>query len=54
MRASPRCARGKRCSTLQHLKYVALFVLRHRLRRDPMDESSADARVERAIEAALA
>ena len=45
---------GKDAATLQHLKYVALFVLRHRLRRDPMDESSADARVERAIEAALA
>ena len=45
---------GKNAVTLQHLKHVALFVLRHRLRRDPMDESSADARVERAIEATLA
>lgn len=45
---------GEDAATLQHLRYVALFVLRHRLRRDPMDESSADARVERAVETALA
>jgi len=38
---------------MNHLKHVALFVLRHRLRRDPMDESSADARVERTIAAVL-
>ena len=49
----PRGTEGNDAATLQHLKYVALFVLRHRLRRDPMDESSADARVERAIAATL-
>ena len=45
--------KGQGVATLQHLKQVALFVLRHRLRRDPMDESSADARVERAIATSL-
>ena len=45
--------KGQDVATLQHLKQVALFVLRHRLRRDPMDESSADARVERAIATSL-
>ena len=45
--------KGQEVATLQHLKQVALFVLRHRLRRDPMDESSADARVERAIATSL-
>ena len=36
-------------ATLEHLKAIAPSVLRHRLRRDPLDESSADIRVERAI-----
>ena len=40
---------GANEANLDHLRQVALFVLRHRLRRDPMDESSADARVERAL-----
>lgn len=40
---------GKNAATLSHLKTVAISVLRHRLRRDPLDESSADSRVERAI-----
>ena len=40
---------GKPVATLSHLKTVATSVLRHRLRRDPLDESSADSRVERAI-----
>lgn len=44
---------GQNVTTLDHLKHVALFVLRHRLRRDPMDESSADARVERTIATVL-
>ena len=44
---------GCDAATMHHLKSVALFVLRHRLRRDPMDESSADARVERTIAAVL-
>lgn len=33
----------------KHLKRVALPALRHRLRRDPLDESGSDLRVERAI-----
>ena len=36
-------------ATLEHLKAIAPSVLRHRLRRDPLDESSADIRVERVI-----
>ncbi len=40
---------GKHVATLSHLKTVATSVLRHRLRRDPLDESSADSRVERAV-----
>lgn len=44
---------GHSAANMNHLKHVALFVLRHRLRRDPMDESSADARVERTIAAVL-
>ena len=44
---------GHDAANMNHLKHVALFVLRHRLRRDPMDESSADARVERTIAAVL-
>ena len=40
---------GKAAVTLDHLKIIAPSVLRHRLRRDPLDESSADIRVERVI-----
>ena len=40
---------GKSVATLQHLRAMAPSVLRHRLRRDPLDESSADIRVERVI-----
>ena len=40
---------GKTAATLDHLRAMAPSVLRHRLRRDPLDESSADIRVERAI-----
>jgi magnesium chelatase subunit I len=40
---------GKSAATLQHLRAMAPSVLRHRLRRDPLDESSADIRVERVI-----
>ena len=40
---------GKPVATLSHLKTVATSVLRPRLRRDPLDESSADSRVERAV-----
>jgi magnesium chelatase subunit I len=40
---------GKSAATLEHLRAMAPSVLRHRLRRDPLDESSADIRVERVI-----
>ena len=40
---------GKSAATLEHLRAIAPSVLRHRLRRDPLDESSADIRVERVI-----
>ena len=40
---------GKTVATLEHLKAMAPAVLRHRLRRDPLDESSADSRVERVM-----
>jgi magnesium chelatase subunit I len=40
---------GKSAATLKHLRAMAPSVLRHRLRRDPLDESSADIRVERVI-----
>jgi magnesium chelatase subunit I len=37
-----------------HLRQVAATALRHRLRRDPLDESGSTARVERAVEEQLA
>ena len=40
---------GKSAASLEHLRAMAPSVLRHRLRRDPLDESSADIRVERVI-----
>ena len=39
--------------TTAHLRRVATSALRHRLRRDPLDESGSTARVERAVEEAL-
>jgi magnesium chelatase subunit I len=36
-----------------HLRRVATAALRHRLRRDPLDESGSGARIDRAIEEAL-
>jgi magnesium chelatase subunit I len=35
---------------VQHLRQVAAPALRHRLRRDPLDESGSSARVERAVQ----
>jgi magnesium chelatase subunit I len=35
---------------VSHLRRVAAPALRHRLRRDPLDESGSTTRVERAIE----
>lgn len=36
--------------TPSHLRDVSGLVLRHRLRRDPLDESTSDVRIERALE----
>ena len=39
--------------TLAHLRQVAPSALRHRLRRNPLDESGSTARVARAVEEVL-
>ncbi len=36
--------------TISHVRSVAPMVLRHRLRRDPLDESGSESRIERALE----
>ena len=41
---------GDRKVTEDHLRHVAPMALGHRLRRDPLDESTARSRVERAVE----
>jgi len=40
---------GKRAVSVDHLKEVAPLALRHRLRRDPLDDSGSAVRVERAM-----
>lgn len=40
---------GAKAVTETHLKYLAPSALRHRLRRNPLDESGSGARVERAL-----
>lgn len=44
---------GKKSVTLAHLKTVAPSVLRHRLRKNPLEDVGSTVRVERALEAAL-
>lgn len=44
---------GDACVGLAHLRRIAAPVLRHRLRRNPLDESGSSARVERAASALL-
>ncbi len=41
---------GARTVRIEHLLAIAPMVLRHRLRRDPLDETGSGVRVERAIE----
>ena len=41
---------GARSVTVGHLREIAPLALRHRLRRDPLDETDASGRVTRAIE----
>lgn len=36
-----------------HVRHVALSALRHRMRRDPLDDSGSDVRVERAVQEVL-
>lgn len=45
---------GKKEVTDQHLRRVAPLSLRHRLRRDPLDEAGSGVRVERAMEEVFA
>ena len=40
---------GDRVVTLDHIRRIAGPALRHRLRRDPLDEAVAGTRVERAL-----
>lgn len=51
-RAAAAWAGGDEVS-LSHLREIAMPALRHRLRRDPLDEAGADARVRRAIDELL-
>jgi magnesium chelatase subunit I len=44
---------GAATVTLAHLRRIAPLALRHRLRRDPLDESGSTARVARAIDEVL-
>jgi magnesium chelatase subunit I len=39
--------------TTAHLRRIAPPALRHRLRRDPLDESGSGARIERAVQETL-
>jgi magnesium chelatase subunit I len=42
---------GKKTVTLAHLAQIAPMALRHRLRRNPLDDSGSTVRIERALEA---
>ncbi len=50
-KAARACAalNGSLSVTEEHVKHVAVMSLRHRLRRDPLDESSSDTRVKKMI-----
>jgi magnesium chelatase subunit I len=41
---------GKKSADVTHLKAVAPLALRHRLRRDPLDDTGSSVRIERALE----
>ena len=41
---------GKKKATLNHLKKIAPLALGHRLRRNPLDDSSSSARIDRAMQ----
>jgi magnesium chelatase subunit I len=42
---------GKKSVTFEHLAAIAPMALRHRLRRNPLDDSGSTVRIERALEA---
>jgi magnesium chelatase subunit I len=44
---------GKKEVKLEHVKQIACMSLRHRLRRDPLDDSNANIRVQKVIEEVL-
>jgi magnesium chelatase subunit I len=41
---------GKKKANLNHLKKIAPLALGHRLRRNPLDDSSSGARIDRAMQ----
>lgn len=45
---------GKKTATVEHLRRVAPMTLRHRLRRDPLDDVGASVRVERVLDECFA
>lgn len=55
MRASRAYAalQGKKSVTPEHLRQIAPLALRHRLRRNPLDDTGSGARVQRALEGVL-
>jgi magnesium chelatase subunit I len=55
MRAARALASFEQADTVAtaHLRRIAASALRHRLRRDPLDESGSGARIERAVQEAL-
>jgi magnesium chelatase subunit I len=55
MRASRAYAalQGKKSVTTEHLRHIAPLALRHRLRRNPLDDTGSGTRVQRALEEVL-
>jgi len=41
---------GKKKASLNHLKKIAPLALGHRLRRNPLDDSSSSSRIDRAMQ----
>jgi magnesium chelatase subunit I len=55
LRAARSVAALEKCATatMAHVKAIAMPALRHRLRRNPLDDVGANVRVERALQEAL-
>jgi magnesium chelatase subunit I len=47
------CLQGADCVSMDHLRSAAPSALRHRLRRDPLDDAGSTARIERALQEAF-